>query len=254
MSTNILLIFAILIYAMPSLANELCRNGTGYLSMLNQTKIISNFTNENGNITILVDQDSEFNFTCHNNNNSNKTKILFVSENPDPFLVKCDGVCQVNIFKVVLLDAGSVCENNSTDWNCSVDKMEEIISESFNTESSMFTNRMPMGPVIKTYKVIKPPNLNCDSSETLFGLSSCFDELNLKEAPIEVLIEIKIQDGETIYIKEQYWPPMTTNSIEDNSSVPTWVIIICIALALAVIAIFYSTFQNLRFKAPGLEP
>ena len=100
MSTNILLIFVILIYAMPSLANELCRNGTGYLSMLNQTKIISNFTNENGNITILVDQDSEFNFTCHNNNNSNKTKILFVSENPDPFLVKCDGVCQVNIFKL----------------------------------------------------------------------------------------------------------------------------------------------------------
>ena len=67
-----------------------------------------------------------------------------------------------------------------------------------------------MGPVIKTYKFIKPSNLKCDSSETLFGLSSCFDELNLKEPPIEVIIEIKVQDGETIYIKEQYWPPMTT--------------------------------------------
>ena len=112
MSTNILLIFAILIYARHNSANELCRNGNGYLSMLNQTKIISNFTNENGNITILVDQDSEFNFTCHNNKNINNTKILFGSENTKPFLVKCDGVCQVNIFKVVLLGAGSVCENN----------------------------------------------------------------------------------------------------------------------------------------------
>ena len=252
MSTSILLIFAILIYARHNSANELCRNGNGYLSMLNQTKIISNFTNENGNITILVDQDSEFNFTCHNNKNINNTKILFGSENTKPFLVKCDGVCQVNIFKVVLLGAGSVCENNSTDWNCTVDKIEENISKVFNTK--FISIRTPMGPVIKTYKVIKPSNLNCDSSETLFGLISCFDELNLKEPPIEVIIEIKVQDGETIYIKEQYWPPMTANSVEDNSSVPTWVIIICIALALAVIAIFYSTFQNLRFKTPGLEP
>ena len=238
---------------MPSLANKLCRNGTGYLSMLNQDKVISNFTNENGNITILVDQDSEFNFTCHNNNKkSNNTKILFGSENPKSFLVKCDGVCRVNIFKVVLLNADSVCENNSTDWNCTVDKMEENISEIFNTGFNSIM--MTKGPDIKTYKVIKPSNLNCDSSKTLFGLSSCFDELNLKEPPIEVIIEIKVQDGETIYIKEQYWPPLTTISIEDNSSFPTWVIIICIALALAVIAIFYSTFQNLRFKPPGLEP
>lgn len=241
-----------MIYAMPSLANELCRNGTGYLSMLNQDKVISIFTNENGNITVLVDQDSEFNFTCQNNNkNSNNTKILFGSENPK--YVKCDGVCQVNIFKVVLLDAGSVCENNSTDWNCRVDEMEENISKMFDTRF-ISIYRTTMGPVIKNYKVIKPSNLNCDSSKTLFGLSPCFDELNLKEPPIELIIEIKVQDGETIYIKEQYWPPLTTISIEDNSSVPTWVIIICIALALAVIAIFYSTFQNLRFKPPGLEP
>ena len=59
---------------MPSLANELCRNGTGYLSMLNKDKVISNFTNENGNITVLVDQDSEFNFTCHNNQNAKNAK------------------------------------------------------------------------------------------------------------------------------------------------------------------------------------
>ena len=124
MSTNILLIFAILIYG--SLANELCRNGTGYLSMLNQTKIISNFTNENGNITILVDQDSEFNFTCHNNNNSNKTKILFVSENPDPFLVKCDGVCQVNFF-MVLLDSGSICNNSSKRLDCQLKEVKRKI-------------------------------------------------------------------------------------------------------------------------------
>ena len=161
-------------------------------------------------------------------------------------------MCQIDF--IVLSNAGSFCENNSTDWNCTLDKIEEDISEIFDTRSEIVDTRTGIFriPVIKTYKVIKPSNLKCDSSETLFGLSSCFDELNLKEPPIEVIIEIKVQDGETIYIKEQYWPPMTTNSIEDNSSVPTWVIIICIALALAVIAIFYSTFENLRFKAPGL--
>ena len=114
------------------------------------------------------------------------------------------------------------------------------------------------GPVIKTYKIIKPSNLNCDSSETLFGLSSCFEELNLQEPPIEVIIEIEVQNDinfEKIYIKEQYWPPVSViNPGEDSSSIPTWIIIICIALSLAIIAILYSTFQNLRFKPPGLEP
>ena len=177
-----------------------------------------------------------------------------IGSNTKPFSINCDGVCQIDF--IVLSNAGSFCENNSTDWNCTLDKIEEDISEIFDTRFI----RIPMGPVIKTYKVIEPPNLNCDSSKTLFGLSSCFDELNLKEPPIEVIIEIDVQNGtyfEKIYIKEQYWPPIINTTIvinQENSSIPTWVIIICIALSLAVIAIFYSTFQNLRFKAPGLEP
>ena len=154
MSTNILLIFAILIYARHNSANELCRNGKGYLSMSNKTKIISNFRNENGNITVLVDQDSEFNFTCHNNQNAKNAKILFGSENlsyqPEnnstvsrvlnsseleqnsigsntkPFLVKCDGVCQVNFF-MVLLDSGSICNNSSKRLDCQLKEVKRKI-------------------------------------------------------------------------------------------------------------------------------
>ena len=288
MSSKSLLIFAILIYAKLNLASELCRSDNGYMTILNGTKIISNLKEEHGNNTILVDLDSEFDFTCHNNklgksaqilfgsedssnrlkNNSSVSRVLknssltknFVGTNSDPISINCEGVCQIEF--IVLFNARSFCEDNSTDWDSKLDKIEEGISELFGTRSEVFDPRIgsfmtPMGPVIKTYKVIEPPNLICDTSETLFGLSPCFEELNSKEPPIEVIIEIKVQDGtyfENIYIKEQYWPPLTTISIEDNSSVPTWVIIICIALALAVIAIFYSTFQNLRFKAPGLEP
>ena len=169
-------------------------------------------------------------------------------------------MCQIDF--IVLSNAGSFCENNSTDWNCTLDKIEEDISKIFDTRSEIVDTRTGIFriPVIKTYKVIKPHDLNCDSSKTLFGLSPCFDELNLKEPPIEVIIEIDVQNDtyfEKIYIKEQYWPPIINTTIvinQENSSIPTWVIIICIALSLAVIAIFYSTFQNLRFKAPGLEP
>ena len=83
MSTKILLIFAILNYAKRSLANELlCKSGNGTMSISNKTKIISNFTNKHGNIIILADQGSEFNFTCHNNQNAINTNILFGSENP----------------------------------------------------------------------------------------------------------------------------------------------------------------------------
>ena len=291
MSSKSLLIFAALIYAKHNLASELCRSDNGYMTILNRTKIISNLIKGHGNNTILVDLDSEFDFTCHNNklgksaqilfgsedssnrlkNNSSVSRVLknssltknFVGTNSDPISINCEGVCQIEF--IVLFNARSFCEDNSTDWDSKLDKIEEGISELFGTRSEVFDPRIgsfmtPMGPVIKTYKVIEPPNLICDTSETLFGLSPCFEELNSKEPPIEVIIEIEVQDFEKIYIKEQYWPPKinTTvteiNTLGDNSSVPTWVIIICIALSLAVIAIFYSTFQNLRFKAPGLEP
>ena len=112
-------------------------------------------------------------------------------------------------------------------------------------------------PITKTYKIIQPSNLICDTSTSLFGLRSCFEELDSENPPIEVVIEIEVQNGthfEKIYIKEQYWPPIINNNNQDNPSIPTWVIIICTALALAVIAIIYSAFQNLRWKSPGLEP
>ena len=80
MSSKILLIFAILNNARHSLANELlCRSGNGSMSMSNNTKILSKMRNKYGNNTILVDQGSEFNFTCHNNQ-SGSAKILFGSE------------------------------------------------------------------------------------------------------------------------------------------------------------------------------
>ena len=287
MSSKSLLIFAVLIYAKHNLASELCSSDNGYMTILNRTKIISNLIKEHGNNTILVDQGSEFDFTCHNNKSGKSAQILFGSEdssnrlknnssvsrvlknysltenfigtNSNPISINCEGVCQIEF--IVLFNTGSFCEDNSTDWDCGLDKIEEEIGEVFDKIPG--TARFPIGPVIKTYKVIEPPNLICDTSETLFGLGPCFVELNLKEPPIEVIIEIEVQNGtyfEKIYIKEQYWPPIinTTvtviNTIGDNSSIPTWVIIICIALSLAVIAILYSTFQNLRFKAPGLEP
>ena len=294
MSSKSLFIFTVLIYAKHNLASELCRSDDGYMTILNRTKIFSNLIKEHGNNTILVDQGSEFDFTCHNNksgksaqilfgsedssnrlkNNSSVSRVLknssltknFVGTNSDPISINCEGVCQIEF--IVLFNAGSFCEDNSTDWDCRLDKIEEGISEVFGTTSEKFDPRSasfmtPIGPVIKTYKVIEPPNLICDTSETLFGLKPCFEELNSKEPPIEVIIEIEVRNGtyfEKIYIKEQYWPPeinttvTVINPIGDNSSIPTWVIIICIALSLAVIAIFYSTFQNLRFKAPGLEP
>ena len=141
MSSKITLFLTTLIYARPNLASELCRGGNGYMSMSNKTRIVSNFTNENGNNKILVDKDSEFTYTCHNNQDAYNTKILFGSENPidqpgnespvsrvlksssltenpmgtntEPFSIKCEGVCQIS-FITVLFNAGSFCENNST--------------------------------------------------------------------------------------------------------------------------------------------
>ena len=80
MLSKSLLIFSILIYARHNLASELCRSGNGSMTMSNKTKILSSFTNEHGNNTILVDQESEFNFTCHNDQSGNSANILFGSE------------------------------------------------------------------------------------------------------------------------------------------------------------------------------
>ena len=130
---------------------ELC---SGFMSILDKTKILSNFTNGNGSNTILVDEDSEFNFTCHNNQNINNAKILFGFENPSdqpgyespasrvlnsselqdnsigsntkPFLIKCDGVCKINFF-MVLLDSGSMCNNSSKRLDCQLKEVKRKI-------------------------------------------------------------------------------------------------------------------------------
>ena len=176
----------------------------------------------------------------------------YIGSNTKPYLVNCDGVCQVD-FLMVLFDSGLMCNNRSKKWDCRLNELEKKL----NGKTDPTIMRMP---ITKSYGIIQPPNLNCDAFGSLLGLSSCLEQSNLENPPIEVIIEIKVQNGESIYIKEQYWPPIinTTitviNTVEDNASVPTWVIIICIALSLAVIAIIYSAFQNLRWKSPGLEP
>ena len=45
---------------------------------------------------------------------------------------------------------------------------------------------------------------------------------------------------------EQNTKNVNSNQENSNLSVPTWVIIICVALALTMIAILYSAFQNMR--------
>ena len=140
MSSKSLFIFTVLIYAKHNLASELCRSDDGYMTILNRTKIFSNLIKEHGNNTILVDQGSEFNFTCHDNksgksaqilfgsedssnhlkNNSSVSRVLknssltknFVGTNSDPISINCEGVCQIEF--IVLFNAGSFCEDNST--------------------------------------------------------------------------------------------------------------------------------------------
>ena len=165
MSSKILLIFAILNYARHSLSNELlCRSGIGSMTISNQTKIISSFTNKHGNNTIIVDQGSEFNFTCHTHKNTNNSKILFGSENPSdepgyespvsrvlrrydltensigsntkPLLVHCDGVCQVD-FLMVLSDNYSMCNNTSKNWECRIIELEKKLT----SKNDPFTSR-----------------------------------------------------------------------------------------------------------------
>ena len=65
--------------------------------------------------------------------NSSLTKNPF-GTNTEPFLINCDGVCQID-FIVVLLDSSSFCKNNSTDWNCRLIGLEEDITKIFNTSS-----------------------------------------------------------------------------------------------------------------------
>ena len=80
MSSKLLpIFFIILIHANYSMANELCTSDKGYMTMSDKTKILSNLENKHGNNTILVDQGSEFNFTCHNNQNTTKVQTLFSS-------------------------------------------------------------------------------------------------------------------------------------------------------------------------------
>ena len=82
---------------------------------------------------------TSYNYTPYSNSLENKTSVSRVlkrnsdlTENPigtntEPIYINCDKVCQID-FIIILFDAGSFCENNSTDWDCGLDKLEENIS------------------------------------------------------------------------------------------------------------------------------
>ena len=69
-----------------SLPHELCKSENGSMTLYNETKVLAKFKNENGQITILVDENREkklkginekFSFTCQNLEDNNRKNLFF---------------------------------------------------------------------------------------------------------------------------------------------------------------------------------
>jgi len=218
----ILIVFSIstqIIYALPSTiefksntkTNEVCKSGNGYMSLSDETKILTKFKNENGQNVIIADANDEkglneiFTFTCQKNHENNKTKIIFESDkstdvlgkvspvtrklktydmsineiatNTEPYSVKCEDVCEV-IFIVVDFNADVLCddENNVKNWNCGIDRLEYELKPAF-----FRTSNYNEEPIERSYQIKNPFNeepsfYSCnviDTNNSYIGLNSC---------------------------------------------------------------------------------
>ena len=110
-----------------SLPHKICKGNNGYMMLSEDSKILTEFDDESGLKTILVDaeseawQNQEFNFSCYNVQNGSNAKVIFGSENAIvgqespairilknnylelntrftntvPISIKCESICQV---------------------------------------------------------------------------------------------------------------------------------------------------------------
>jgi len=218
----VLIVFSIssqIIYALPSKiefksdtkTNEVCKSGNGYMSLSDETKILTKFKNENGQNVIIAKVNDEkgldeiFTFTCHKNHENNKTKIIFESEEPsdiseeaspirrrlrnidlyvneiatntEPYSVKCEDVCEV-IFIVVEFDADVLCddENNVKNWNCGIDQLEYELEPAVLRKSNYYDESIERSYQIKNPFNEEPSFYSChviDRNNSYIGLNSC---------------------------------------------------------------------------------
>ena len=109
-----------------SLPHKICKGNNGYMMLSEETRILTEFDDESGLKTLLVDaeseawQNQEFNFSCYNIQNGSNAKVIFGSDstvgqespatrilknshldfntrftNTVPISIKCESVCQV---------------------------------------------------------------------------------------------------------------------------------------------------------------
>ena len=165
----ILFILGIVVKPTDSSPNELCKSENGFMSLLDESKILSRSKNEKGNTTIFLtpDQnnglDETFTFICHKNENISDTKIIFESDvnyvraqknpakrvldfvdltqndfhtNTVPYSIKCEDVCEVIII-VIEFDATVLCdEKKPKRWNCGLDQLDEELEPYFPRSSA----------------------------------------------------------------------------------------------------------------------
>ena len=155
----ILFILGIVVKSSDSSPNELCKSENGFMSLLDESKILSRSKNEKGNTTIFITPDHNkgldetFTFICHKNENISDTKIIFESDinhesahkspavldfidlainefgtNTLPYSIKCKDVCEVIVI-VIEFNATVLCdEKEPKRWNCGLDQLDKQLT------------------------------------------------------------------------------------------------------------------------------
>merc|ERR1712079_303383 len=79
-------------------------------------------------------KDENFTFICHGKSpakevvNLNELEINDLETNTEPYTVKCEDVCEINIIMILFDASDELCENGPKFWDCGLDNLDERLS------------------------------------------------------------------------------------------------------------------------------
>jgi len=278
---------------------KVCKSDNGYMTLPGETVFLAKFEDENGQNVIIVEENNkkrlneEFIFTCYKSHEKNNTKIIFESDesvdflgkvspvtrklktydmsineiatNTEPYSVKCEAVCEVNLI-VVDFNIDALCdENDFKTWNCGIDELENELAPMVFMMNDFHDDEIKRSYQIKNPSNEHPSFYECydiDRNESYSGLKSCvyvLEQLKFdpKFSPYKILVKM-VENEETSYFTKLYYPKVFSDS--DGLDIPVWVKLLCVIFLFVTILItgclfFYYTktksWNNKGFKKLG---
>lgn len=250
-------------------------------------------------------KDETFTFFCHKYSNTKSTKIMFGSENTtipklqqnpakrvlnftnlvpnncetntEPYTVKCEDVCEINIVVIMFDASDELCRNDTKSWKCGIDKLDDRLSCGNEIRTGDGKNRTYN--VQRDYEVKNPASdepafINCGVHQTLHPIELCLQELiklnaekdwypekvpfptvvkmrNLQNQSINERGLLRLEYGDPLYMLKQFDPTLELPESNGSSSL-TLIFIICILtfLVLTIAGIYVCKKRRKRMLQP----